>query len=257
MVECNMTVLSLREIAKDVYELWLSAEEWEEVHAGQFLNLQVPAADKILKRPFGICDFDHASKRICICFQINGQGTEMLAKVKSGTVLRATYPLGNGFLLNGAHKNVVLLGGGVGVFPLLPVTKEYFDRKFFSILGFRSKEHVCLAERFESVSRKFCLCTDDGSAGVKGFATDILKRHLDKVKSDIVLACGPSVMFRSLKSVMEEYPEIPVKVSVEQRMGCGVGACLVCTCKIQGTDGVHNKRVCKDGPVFDLSEVVL
>ncbi len=257
MTECCMTVNSVREIAKDIYELWLTADEWENVHAGQFLNLQVPSADKILKRPLGICDFDHAGKRLCVCFQVAGEGTALLARAVPGVRLKATYPLGNGFALNGEHQRVVLLGGGVGVFPLLPLLKEYPDRKFYAFLGYRSKEYVCLAERFEEKAHQVYLCTDDGSQGAKGFVTDSLRHHIEKIKPDLVLACGPSVMFRSLKTVMAKYPEIPVKISVEQRMGCGVGACLVCTCKIAGSDGVHNKRVCKDGPVFDLNEVVL
>ena len=259
MREQTFNITENREIAPGIFSMTAAGDRLEEgLLAGRFLNVTVPGRpDLLLKRPFGIADWDGQKRTLTFCYQTVGEGTRALAALTPGTPISLTYPLGNGFHLTGAHRKVVLLGGGVGVFPLLPLRKEGGERKFYTFLGFRSREQVCFASEFEAFSKEFYLCTDDGTAGISGFATDLLARHLGRIRPDIVLACGPKPMFRALKKVMEEFPEIPCLVSCEERMGCGVGACLVCVCKLEENGERKNKRVCRDGPVFDLRTLIL
>ena len=257
MIESVLTVVSNQKIALDTYELVLFAEKYEDIRAGQFINLKIESrADLLLKRPFCLCNFDSQNKLLTVCYCVVGTGTKELSKLKSGDKVTADYPLGKGFELKGNHKNVILLGGGCGIFPLYGVHKNYPDRKYHTFLGFKSKENCCYVEEFSLFSKEVNLSTDDGTAGAKSNAVDALKRNLDRIKPDIILTCGPKPMLKALQSYLKNYPDIKAYVSVEQRMGCGVGACLVCTCKTKEKDNeLHNRRVCKDGPVFELSEL--
>lgn len=247
-----------KEIASGIFSMTVSGESLEEgLLAGRFLNISVPGRpDLLLKRPFGLTDWEGQNRSLTFCYQVVGEGTRVLSSLREGEEVSLTYPLGNGFHLTGAHRKIAIVGGGVGVFPLLPLRKEGEGRKFYTFLGFRSREQVCFVEEFKAFSQEFYLCTDDGTAGISGYATEMLARHLDRIRPDIVLSCGPKPMFRALKQVMEGYPDIPCLVSCEERMGCGVGACLVCVCKLEENGERRNKRVCKDGPVFDLRQLV-
>ena len=257
MIECDVFLKSKRKIAKDVYELEFATEHLPDIQCGQFVNLSVPDRfDLTLKRPFGIFGYDSANNTFKVGITVVGQGTNALVNMRKNEKISATLPLGNGFILNSNHKKVVLLGGGAGIFPLLAVYQNYPKSKFYTFLGFKDKAHACLINEFQSVSESINISTDNGSLGYCGYITDLLKEDLDKIKPDIILACGPVGMFRALKKVVMD-KDIEVKISIEERMGCGIGACLVCACKIQEGGAIHNKRVCKDGPVFDLGEVIL
>ena len=166
-------------------------------------------------------------------------------------------PLGNGFMPDKNVKKVVLLGGGMGsaVLPAIPTT--YPALEYYTYLGFANKDKVVLEEEMAKVSKQLTVATDDGSYGKKGFVTNILAEDMAKLKPDVVFCCGPEVMYKALKKALEPF-DVPIIVSLEARMGCGIGACLVCNCKVKraGEEETY-VRVCVEGPVMKLSEVVL
>lgn len=259
MQELELTIVNNKEIAKNTYRMDLfSKDNIGNIQCGQFLNLSINRPDLVLKRPFGICAFDNTEKNVSICYQIVGKGTNAMQGMASGEKLSATLPLGNGFLLNKEYKKVALIGGGAGVFPLLGTSLSYPDKIFYSYLGFKSSCNACLIKDFESFSETH-IVTDDGTLGKCGNAVECFFNNLEKNKPDVILSCGPQIMLKALKAkLIENNINIPAYVSLEERMGCGIGACLVCACRVIKQDGtVINARVCKDGPVFNIMEVEL
>ena len=253
MKELVTKVKEVKNIAENTFSLTVTLpESVGEIKGGQFLNISTGDNSRLLKRPLGIVKAD--GNDITVCFQVKGEGTEALANAKRGEDLSVLLPLGNGFDLPESAKNIVVLGGGVGVFPLLPVVCGNKDKNFYTYLGFRNKNCACLLEEFKA-SKNLTVVTDDGSLGGKNNAVNAYFEEIDKVPADLIIACGPPVMLRALKAKLKESGvKTPCLVSLEERMGCGIGACLVCVCK--KSDG-GNARVCKDGPVFDIDEVEL
>lgn len=240
-------VLNNRMIAPDAYllEVSLPSGATADVRGGQFAMLEVPRADCILRRPLGICMA--GEEYAAFLYQVKGGGTQALTTLEAGDELNISLPLGNGFPDVGS--NVAIVGGGFGVVPLMPTAVQCGGNARL-YLGFADKKHVMLKKEFASVG-KLTLCTDDGSEGFRGFPTQALERDLaEGFAPDAILCCGPEPLMRAVKALGESRG-IPTYLSLEARMGCGVGACLTCTCKADG----HNKRVCKDGPVFRSSEV--
>lgn len=226
-------------------------ERLENIRGGQFANLSVGDGSMLLRRPLGICKVEGSD--VSLCYQIKGKGTAALKKVKQGDKLNVLLPLGNGFDLSG-FKRVAVVGGGVGVFPLIASIRENKNIEFYTYIGFRNRAVVCLTEELEK-SKKLTIVTDDGSLGAKDNAVGAFMKDIDAVKADAIISCGPPVMLKALKQqILKLGIKIPCFVSLEERMGCGVGACLVCVCK--KLDG-GNARVCKDGPVFNINEVEL
>jgi dihydroorotate dehydrogenase electron transfer subunit len=251
MKDYNLTIISNNQIARDVFKTEFSCQEQlPSFIGGQFLHLQVPC--KILRRPLGILEM--TANYCSIVYAVVGEGTRILSKMKKGDCLKAMLPLGNGFVLPKTYKKVALLGGGLGVVPLLPVINTYPEIEFYSYMGFKSRDDVILYDEFNKLSKKACFTTEDGSFGSCGFSIDALKDDLETNNFDAVLVCGSIPM---LKEVKKANFKIPVYVSMEERMGCGVGACLVCTCQVKKGDNIENLRVCIDGPVFKLDEVAL
>ncbi len=253
MKELFATVKSNILIAENIYSLTLALpEDVGEIKGGQFLNVSTGSAKHLLKRPLGIMKAENGC--VTVCYQLKGEGTHMLAQAKAGDKLSVLLPLGNGFNIAENEKNIVVVGGGVGIFPLISVINSHKDKNFYSYIGFRNKSAVCLLDELNH-SKKLTVVTDDGSYGAKGNAVSAYLEDADCVKADLIIACGPPIMLKVLKQKLEER-EIKTRclVSLEERMGCGIGACLVCVCK--KTDGT-NARVCKDGPVFDINEVEL
>lgn len=251
MKDYKLTVTENTLAAKNIYRMSLySNETLPSVIGGQFLHIEVPG--KLLRRPFGILSADE--HYISIMYAVVGEGTKNLSEVKVGDELNALLPLGNGFVLSAEMKKIALLGGGIGAVPLLPVPATYPDKEFYSYLGFSCSDYKILEDEFAKVSKKLVLCSDDGSCGIQGYPLQRLKEDISKYNYDAVLACGPMAMVRALKR--ENLP-VKVYVSLEERMGCGIGACLVCTCKIKRKEKKYNLRVCADGPVFLLDEVDL
>lgn len=252
MKELVSTVKEVKQIAENTFSLTVTLPERVEVRGGQFLNISTGDGSRLLKRPFGIVKAE--DNDVTVCFQVKGEGTAALSRAKAGDNLNVLLPLGNGFIIPETAKNVVVIGGGVGIFPLIPVICGNKDKKFYSYIGFRNKNCACLLDEFKK-SEKLTVVTDDGSLGKKNNAVGAYFGDIDDVPADLIIACGPPVMLRALKNKLKENNiKTPCLVSLEERMGCGIGACLVCVCK--KSDG-GNARVCKDGPVFDINEVEL
>lgn len=251
MREYQATILENKPAAENIYSLTLALPEAVKIRAGQFADLSVGGAH-LLKRPLAVCKAD--GEKVTVCYQIRGEGTKLLSERKAGETLDALLPLGNGFYLKENEKKIALVGGGVGIFPMISVIGEYaVEKEISAYIGFRNKGAVCGLEELKR-AKKLTAVTDDGSFGekmnaVQAFAADLQAGE----RPDVVLSCGPLPMLRALKTALEGR-DIPCYVSLEERMGCGIGACLVCVC--EKTNGEH-ARVCKDGPVFGIGEVVL
>lgn len=245
------TIVKNEKIAENIHAVTFQTEEPVAVRAGQFGNILV-GGTHLLRRPIAVCKAE--GNQVTFCYQIKGEGTQKLKTLGAGTRVNVLMPLGNGFFVEETEKKVALVGGGVGVFPLISVLREYGGRKeIAAFIGYRNKNAVCGVEEFEKAD-KFVGVTDDGSYGekmnaVQAFATALKQGY----RPDVVLACGPTPMLHALKGLAEE-ENLPCYVSLEERMGCGIGACLVCVCDL--TNG-KKARVCKDGPVFNAKDVVL
>ena len=240
-------ILHKTQMNRDTFDLWLEAGELA-AHAapGQFVNLLVPG--KVLRRPISICQIDPAAGALRIVFQIRGEGTAQLAEIPQGGVLDVLGPLGRGFVLDPTAGHPVFVGGGIGVPPLLAAASRYGE-KASVILGFRDKDAVILEEDFRKLGCRVTVTTDDGSYGAKGLVTGPLQ-ELAALGADAVFACGPTPMLRGVAQIAAD-ARIPCQVSLEERMGCGVGACLGCT-----HHTAHGaKCICKDGPVFEGEEI--
>lgn len=250
MYEVSATVLENKPIAEDVYSLTFGYEEEIAVRPGQFVMIGVCGFP--LRRPIAVCKAE--GNRITVCYRLKGDGTRSLAvNCKAGDQLSVLLPLGNGFYVKDEEKKIALVGGGVGIFPLISVIKTYANEKeIYSYMGFRDKKACCMQYELQR-SRRLVIATDDGSVGYHGTSVQAFMEEYDKVLPDVVFACGPTPMLRALQNAMKG-KGIPVYVSLEERMGCGLGACLVCICN--RTNGAH-ARICKDGPVFEINEVEL
>ena len=251
MKDYQAVIVKNEKIAENIHEVTFHLNETPKVRCGQFGNIAV-GGTHLLRRPIAICKTE--GDLVTFCYQLKGEGTRKLKDMGVGTSLNVLLPLGNGFYVEETEKKVALVGGGVGVFPLISVLREYGSKKeIFAYIGYRNQGAVCGVEEFEKAT-KFVGVTDDGSYGekmnaVQAFAADLEKGN----RPDVVLACGPTPMLRALKTLVEK-ENLPCYVSLEERMGCGIGACLVCVCDM--TNGAK-ARVCKDGPVFDVKDVVL
>ena len=191
-----------------------------------------------------------------MCYAIVGEGTKILSQYKTGDKIKVLLPLGNGFTPDKSYKKIILLGGGMGsaVLPAIPTCNPQLE--YYTYLGFANKDKVVLEKELSKVSKEIKVATDDGSYGEKGFVTDILAGDMQRLKPDAVFCCGPEVMYKALKKALQGF-DVPIIVSLEARMGCGIGACLVCNCKVKRKGVEEYARVCVDGPVFKLDEVVL
>ena len=257
MKELTARVYSNEQIAPGIYEMDLQLPEDIEFRCGQFLNLSVGDGAHLLRRPFAITCYKKEMRIAVCCYQVKGEGTKLLSEKKAGDELACVLPLGNGFTIGEEQKRVALVGGGVGIFPLLSVLGEYqeSDKHFRSYMGFRSAEYVNMFGMYDHRSDHYACATDDGSFGAKGNAVRLFFDDFENARPDVILACGPTPMLRALKAGLQERGvRVPCYVSLEERMGCGIGACLVCVCK---KSGGQNARVCKDGPVFAIDEVEL
>lgn len=243
----KLKIISNESIARDYYKIRLECNEKKDFKPGQFVNLSVGTDNGLLlKRPISINDIN--GNIITLIYEIKGKGTYALSKIKSGQ-LDALYFLGNGFNITDLDKKIMLIAGGMGVAPLYSVLTHFPDRQFYSYLGFRDKDKIICYDDFYKYSEKIELVTEDGSRGKKGFVTDFAIQDIERIKPNVILSCGPKPMLSALRNIKD----YRVEVSLEERMGCGFGACLVCSIKTK--NGM--KRVCKDGPVFNIKELFL
>jgi dihydroorotate dehydrogenase electron transfer subunit len=216
---------------------------------GQFVHVLCSEAN-LLRRPISICDV--SGSELTMVFEVKGEGTKWLAARKPGDEIDVLGPLGHGFDVSGS--NIIVSGGGIGVPPMLYAAKSC-SGSATAVLGFRDSSRVILENEFKSACNETVVASDDGSYGVQGPVTLPIEKLLKTGKYDAVLCCGPRPMLKAISQLCEKYGVV-CQVSMEERMGCGIGACLVCACKTQKEGQEHMSRVCKDGPVFDSREVV-
>lgn len=246
------TIIKKAETARGVFDVTLhSPIIAKAAAAGQFVDVLCDGFP--LRRPISLCGFDSENETIRLVFEVRGRGTEWLSKLQTGESMDIIGPLGHGFSMTDASKKAVIVGGGIGTPPLLPIARFYGENATV-ITGFRSASAAVLQKDFLDAGAKTILCTDDGSAGFHGFTTQALERHLEENQCDILYTCGPKIMMRVVARLAEARG-IPCQVSMEERMGCGVGACLCCVCGTKDGKGKHLTRVCLNGPVFSSSEV--
>lgn len=252
------TVISQKEIAKNIYELTLQGELVHEMNEpGQFVHLKVAEGyDPMLRRPISIADIAPGLSRFKMIYRAEGRGTVKLSEKKAGDTVDVLGPLGNGFPVQEAKAGdtALLVGGGIGVPPLYELSKQLVKQgvKVVHVLGFQTESAVFYEEQFSKLGETY-VATADGSFGTKGFVTDIINEQ--KLNFDILYSCGPTPMLRALES---QYKHKNVYLSLEERMGCGIGACFACVCRTgDDPEGCSYKKVCSDGPVFKAGEVVL
>lgn len=243
----ELQLLSNESIAEGIYDMRLALDAPDlEVKCGQFAHVYVPG--KTLRRPISVCDASGGVLRLV--YQVKGEGTKIMSEMKPGCTVDVLLPLGNGFRTE-KGKRYCLIGGGIGAPPML-YTARMCDRPV-AITGFRNESLVILQDDFKAVCDEVLLCTDDGSAGVHGFVTDLLRERIGEF--DEVLACGPTPMLRAVAQLCRESGK-PCQISLEERMACGIGACLVCAVKVRKNGEEVMQHVCKNGPVFNAEEVV-
>lgn len=253
----NEKVESVEKLSESIYKMTINSEYIvNRAKPGQFVNIKCcDGINALLRRPISICNVDKDNKTIDIVFQIKGVGTEYLSKKRMGDKVDLIGPLGNPFTILKKHKNIAVIGGGIGVFPLLYLLNGVTATKKAAFLGFRNKDFVVLKDEFKKACDKLCISTDDGSTGYNGLITELLEEHIKDNKFDIIYTCGPTPMIKKVVEIAKK-DGIRCQVSLEQRMGCGIGACLVCACKTKSDDGWKYSHVCKDGPVFWSDEVI-
>lgn len=233
-------ILSNKKIAKDVFEMVLEGDTQYITAPGQFINIQLDG--KFLRRPISVCDYDDTT--VTIIYKVVGEGTEMMSALSAGEALDVLTGLGNGYDISQGTKPM-LIGGGVGVPPMYNLCKKLIaaGQKPVVILGFNTKDEIFYEDKFKALGAEVRVATADGSYGIKGFVTDAFSDDYD-----YFYTCGPMPMFRAIEAKVTTSGQY----SFEERMGCGFGACMGCSCKTK----YGNKRICKDGPVLVREEII-
>lgn len=248
-------------IAPDHYLMRVLAPEIaKKAKPGQFVHvLPGTTMDPLLRRPISLHGIDPVKDTVSLLYRVVGRGTRMMSELPVGGTIDIMGPLGKGFDIPDKINRVVVVGGGIGVAPLLPLLQALKHYKIDTtvLLGAATADYLLGVRQIEGLGHKVEAATDDGTYGHKGFVTDLAARHLQGSKPDYFYACGPNPMLSKLAQMMSR-AGIPGQVSLEERMGCGVGACLACVCKVKvaGTQQFDYKKVCADGPVFAASEVI-
>jgi len=227
--------------------------EMDEIKPGQFFGIVVGNGYPLLRRPISVSKVDDKTFELTI--KVVGEGTQMLLDMEEGTNVNVLGPVGNGFFLEDVKKNSIIVGGGIGISPVKELARvlKNEDNELPILLGFRDKPFDM--DDFHQVSSDIEIATESGVEGTKGYVTSILEERLKKETIDTVYVCGPHMMLKAVKELCEKY-DVTTQLLMEERMACGIGACLVCTCAIKEGHEIKNKRVCKDGPVFYGNEVV-
>lgn len=221
---------------------------------GQFIEIRVTdEIEPLLRRPISIHNIE--GNILEFIFQVKGKGTEILSKKEIGEEVDILGPLGHGTFNFEGKKNIAIIGGGIGIFPLYELAKQVKGQATVNMyLGFRNKDFVVLENEYKEVSDKFVLTTDDGSYGEKGFAINFLKEDIEKGNIDGIYACGPLPMLKVVQELAKN-TNTPCQISLEERMGCGIGVCLGCAVKVNAGDQTVYTHVCKAGPVFEANVV--
>ena len=252
-------VIEKRLLADGVYTLVLDAPNVaKKARPGQFIHIKVPKdKSRILRRPISISDADCEGGSVEIIFQLVGEGTRLLSAVKAGNYLDILGPLGNGFTVSRNVSRLFLVGGGCGVAPIKFAASKFDHVQRTCFIGFKRGDDIYELPKFQKNSDRLLIATEDGSIGHKGLVTEILEGELKRNLPDLILACGPVPMLKVIQQLAGQYG-VSCQLSLEQRMGCGIGACMTCVCAVHGDEGDYTyKRVCRDGPVFLSWEVML
>lgn len=251
MVKERAIIVSQQCIGTDIYDMVLSFPKGaKEARPGQFIAMYCEDGTKLLPRPISICGIDAEAGTLRVVYRIAGEGTRLFSQMKAGDSLEVMGPLGNGFTMK--DKKAIIVGGGIGIPPMLELAKQ-LDCEKTVVLGYR--DELFLKEEFEACAN-VAVATEDGSAGTKGTVIDAIEAA--QVSGEIIYACGPMPMLKALAEYADAHG-MEAQISLEERMACGIGACLGCICKTKEKDhhtNVNNTRICKDGPVFDAKEVV-
>ena len=242
MKQSYFKVISNKRIAKNVYEMKLSGDTSPIICPGQFVNIKIES--EFLRRPISICDYDDTT--LTLIYKVVGKGTSLMSTMQEDTWLDLLIALGNGFNTNESGENPVLIGGGVGVPPMYKLAKELIaeGKKVTVILGFNTEDEIFYKEEFEKLGATVYVTTVDGSVGTKGFVTDVLK----DLEYSYVFTCGPEPMLKAIYNTCTTSGQF----SFEERMGCGFGVCMGCSCKTK----YGNKRICMDGPILRKEEII-
>ena len=243
MKKVIFTIQTNEKLTDSVYKMTLAGDTSGIARSGQFVNIQLDGL--YLRRPISVCDYEEGL--LTLIYKVVGKGTEQMSWLEKGTKLDILVGLGNGYFTEFAGDNPLLIGGGVGVPPLYNLAKTLIKqgKKVTVILGFNTKDEIFYEQEFKNLGATVLVSTVDGSYGVKGFVTDAIKQV---EKYSHVYCCGPEPMLKAIYSATTEGGSY----SFEERMGCGFGACMGCSCKTK----YGNKRICKDGPVLQKEEII-
>lgn len=246
-------VLSQRETAPGIFDMWIGTTLAQDARPGQFLCIYPKDRSTLLPRPISICEVREDRKALRIVYRVAGAGTLEFSGYQEGDGISVMGNLGNGFPFEEAEgKKVFLMGGGIGIPPILELAKRMNAEKRI-LAGYRDSR-TFLREDLEKYGEVY-VATEDGSVGIRGNVMDAIEQN--GLEADMIYACGPMPMLRAVKAYAEAH-RIKAYISLEERMACGVGACLGCVVKTKEPDShshVHNARICTDGPVFDAEEV--
>lgn len=244
-------IIRQEEIASDIYSMWLHTDQIAQVaQAGQFIGVYCRDGSRLLPRPISICEIDKEDQAVRIVYRVAGKGTDEFSYMRTGMPLFVIGPLGTGFPKK--KEKAFIIGGGIGIPPMLQLAKD-LDCEKEIILGYANRQ-TFLSDRFELCADVY-IATEDGSVGTRGNVLDVIRTR--QLTADVIYACGPMAMLKALKSYAQEQ-DMECWISLEERMACGVGACLGCVCKTKHKDAhshVKNQRICTEGPVFDAREV--
>lgn len=259
IIRDKAVLISKEQLTEGIWSIWFRTQIAEAAVPGQFLLVFPGDMSQLLGRPICICEVSEDRKELRIVFRVAGPGTDSFSFLPYGAEVWLEGPLGNGYPLGQCRekKEVVLLGGGIGAPSILQLAKEIkCSGAVHAVLGYRSaaQQHF-LSDDFREAGAIVHIATDDGSEGIKGTVIDAI--NAEKLQPDIIFACGPMMMLKAVKDYAGAH-EIKAYISLEERMACGVGACLGCVVKTAGKDAhshVNNARVCTEGPVFEAQEV--
>ena len=253
-------LIKKEQLKPDIYKFSVQAPEIvKDAQPGHFVEVRVTdQTEPFLRRPISIYNLEKENGILEFIFQVKGKGTEMLARKNEGELIDIIGPLGYGTFKYENYNNLGIIGGGIGVFPLYELSKnaKKDNKNVSTYLGFRSKDFVVVEEEFKKVSDEFILTTDDGSYAEKGFAINFLQKDIEDGKIDSIYACGPLPMLKAVQKLAVE-KDIPCQISLEEKMGCGLGACLGCAVKTakSSKEAPEYWHVCKAGPVFQAKDV--
>ena len=252
----RVPILSQEMLADGIFSMWIKTDAARSARPGQFMSVYTNDGSKLLPRPISICEADEKEGRLRLVYRVTGEdtGTAQFSHMKEGDSLSVIGPLGNGFPYEKARgRKVLLLGGGIGVPPMLELARRMECERKQIVVGYRDR-NTFLEESFRQNGEVY-ISTEDGSAGTKGNVMDAVREN--GLCTEMIFACGPAPMLRAIQQYAKER-EIECYLSLEERMACGIGACLGCVCQTKERDShsnVHNRRICKDGPVFLATEV--